>query len=94
MCRKCYIFARKLCATLTTFQNILFMAEEKKTPEQEAEEQMKAAQARAAAQQAAAQKMVEDQQKSLKKTMIISTIMSFVMTIGAKLVSRFFGNKL
>lgn len=94
MCRKCCIFACKLCATLTTFQNILFMAEEKKTPEQEAEEQMKAAQAQAAAQQAAAQKMVEDQQKSLKKTMIISTIMSFVMTIGGKLFSKFFGNKL
>ena len=94
MCRKSCIFARKLCATINTFQNILFMAEEKKTPEQEAEEQRKAAQEQAAAQQAAAQKMVEDQQKSMKKTLIISTILSFVMTIGGKLFSKFFGNKL
>ena len=65
------------------------MAEEKKTPQQEAEEQMKAAQQMAAEQQAAAQKMVEDQQKAMKKTMIISTIMSFIMSIGGSLLGKF-----
>jgi multidrug efflux pump subunit AcrA (membrane-fusion protein) len=65
------------------------MEEAKKTPQQEAEEQLKAAQEQAAAQQAAAQKMVEDQQKAMKKTMIISTIMGFVMSIGSRLISKF-----
>lgn len=64
-----------------------------KSAEQEAQEQVAAAQAQAAAQQAAAQKMVEDQQKAMKKTLLISTILSFVTSIGSMLMGKFLNRR-
>ena len=92
MQKKQYFCALIMCAKHLKDKNTI-MAEEKKSAEQEAQEQVAAAQAQAAAQQAAAQKMVEDQQKAMKKTLLISTILSFVTSIGSMLMGKFLNRR-